>query len=566
MEGERNTTSHDQEELHVIGEEVGVAGLQNSANDASMGSNGSTYSRCNGSLDKRHMFGVALLVIVDLIWVGSAGLTKYLFNQQSYNKPFFTVYFKTVLFTIYLLPFVFWRPWQRLCCTECKCKRKRERVTESINFENNIEYKFANERHISGTSINISSDNDHGLESDSFNSSVTSNTSQLSARCTMLGPSQYAPLKCHEECELPLSLNLPRCNQPSSEQQITSSSSAPLNRRNANSRVRFSRTVEVKRVPSPVHSSHNTGITKPVTPLSVRHVVVLALCFGILWFFANYLYARALDIQSVAAVNTLSSVSGVFVLIMAAFPYPRLMDKDRFTLTKVVIIMVSVGGTIMVGLSSSSDHTGGINFGALYAVGGAGLYACYLVFFSKAVPNHDCLEIPMFFGFVGLVDALLLLPLLAFWHYTGIEEFELPPTSNIWTLLLINGFIGTVLSELLWLWGCLLTSSLLGTLSLSLITPLSLMYSIVVGETEFSILFFFGALLLVVAFIVIAIIDHSSGWDPLWVGLKRIMYLMKDYSAHNDLQSLTEESKCLLRSTENCSILSKDLINSINTE
>ena len=79
-------------------------------------------------------------------------------------------------------------------------------------------------------------------------------------------------------------------------------------------------------------------------------------------------------------------------------------------------------------------------------------YACYLVFFSKAVPNHDCLEIPMFFGFVGLVDALLLLPLLAFWHYTGIEEFELPPTSNIWTLLLINGFIGTVLSELLWLW------------------------------------------------------------------------------------------------------------------
>ena len=73
MEGERNTTSHDQEELHVIGEEVGVAALQNSASDDSMGSNG---SRCNGSLDKRHMFGVALLVIVDLIWVGSAGLTK----------------------------------------------------------------------------------------------------------------------------------------------------------------------------------------------------------------------------------------------------------------------------------------------------------------------------------------------------------------------------------------------------------------------------------------------------------------------------------------------------------
>ena len=38
------------------------------------------------------------------------------------------------------------------------------------------------------------------------------------------------------------------------------------------------------------------------------------------------------------------------------------------------------------------------------------------------------------------------------------------------------------------------------------------------------------------------------------------------YSAHSDFQSLTEESKCLLESRENCSILSEDLINSINTE
>jgi hypothetical protein len=59
-----------------------------------------------------------MLLIVDLIWVGSAGLTRYLFNTD-YDKPLFTVYFKTALFVIYLLPFVFWRPWQRLCCTGC---------------------------------------------------------------------------------------------------------------------------------------------------------------------------------------------------------------------------------------------------------------------------------------------------------------------------------------------------------------------------------------------------------------------------------------------------------------
>ena len=55
-------------------------------------------------------------------------------------------------------------------------------------------------------------------------------------------------------------------------------------------------------------------------------------------------------------------------------------------------------------------------------------------------------------GFVGLFDAILILPIVVIWHMTGLETFELPPTADIWTLLLINGFVGTVLSELLWLW------------------------------------------------------------------------------------------------------------------
>ena len=55
-------------------------------------------------------------------------------------------------------------------------------------------------------------------------------------------------------------------------------------------------------------------------------------------------------------------------------------------------------------------------------------------------------------GFVGLFDLVLLCPLLVVWHYTGLEVFELPPTNEVWTLMLVNGFVGTVLSELLWLW------------------------------------------------------------------------------------------------------------------
>ena len=66
----------------------------------------------------------------------SSSLLKYLFHQESYDKPFFTVYFKTILFTIYLLPFIFWRPWQRLCCCSCCRREKRRSVIEPIQVIN----------------------------------------------------------------------------------------------------------------------------------------------------------------------------------------------------------------------------------------------------------------------------------------------------------------------------------------------------------------------------------------------------------------------------------------------
>ena len=65
---------------------------------------------------------------------------------------------------------------------------------------------------------------------------------------------------------------------------------------------------------------------------------------------------------------------------------------------------------------------------------------------------------PMFFGFVGLFNAALLWPGLIFCHFTGNETFEMP-TIKQWEFLIINGFIGTVLSELLWLLGCFCKNS-----------------------------------------------------------------------------------------------------------
>jgi len=57
----------------------------------------------------------------------------------------------------------------------------------------------------------------------------------------------------------------------------------------------------------------------------------------------------------------------------------------------------------------------------------------------------------MLIGFVGLVCLALFWPGLALLHYFGLEQFELPDRTAL-ILLIVNGLVGTVLSELLWLW------------------------------------------------------------------------------------------------------------------
>ncbi len=68
-------------------------------------------------------------------------------------------------------------------------------------------------------------------------------------------------------------------------------------------------------------------------------------------------------------------------------------------------------------------------------------------------------------GLVGLFNIVLLWPAGLFLNLIGVESFELPK-GYVWLYLTINGLIGTVLSDYLWLWSVLLTSPLVATVGL----------------------------------------------------------------------------------------------------
>ncbi|XP_065887638.1 solute carrier family 35 member F5-like [Dysidea avara] len=469
---------------------------------------------------RRFVSGILLLLIVDVIWVASAGLTEHIYNgdyTDSYPKPMFTTYFKTVLFTIYLVAFIFWKPWQQACCGDCSCH-------QLINVLGEEESPLLQdeEQNASSSSLPVNRGEDEKTKDTlpscpgNKDDKVIPISPDTMALCSLSEP-QFEPIKEISDYE------------PSRKQGTTTPVCHSDGCENCH-KVKFCRTVEVRHLPE--ESSYpdtNDSCSDPSIPLTVRQTALLALLFGVVWFFANYLYQRAFTTSSVAMVNTLSSVSGVFVLLLSAIPICSSSSSDRFTLTKFVVVMISLGGATAIGVSKSQDHSHShehVLEGVLCSIGGAVLYACYLVLLKKKASNEDRLEIPMFFGFVGLCDGVVLLPFVALWHITGIETFELPPNNEVWTLLLINGFVGTVLSELLWLWGCFLTTPLVGTLSLSLVTPLSILYSILIQHVSFSWLFFVGAAAILLSFILVTFLEQYGSWDPIWNITKKILILL----------------------------------------
>ncbi|XP_078084281.1 solute carrier family 35 member F5-like isoform X8 [Mustelus asterias] len=312
-------------------------------------------------------------------------------------------------------------------------------------------------------------------------------------------------------------------------------------------RVRFSNIMEVRQLPAhhafeaklsrmsyPAAKDHE-AVLKSVGKLTVSQVAKISFFFCFVWFLANFSYQEALSDTQVAIVNILSSTSGLFTLLLAAM-FPS-NSGDRFTLSKLLAVILSIGGVTLVSLSSNDTEGKGTiarwdisstilgvcvaSLGSLWSLTGAVLYAIYIVMIKRKVDREDKLDIPMFFGFVGLFNLLLLWPGFFVLHYTGFEAFEFP-TKTVWMYILINGLIGTVLSEFLWLWGCFLTSSLIGTLALSLTIPLSMIADIYLKKVEFSWLLFAGSVPVFLSFFIATLLCHYNNWDPVMVGLRRI--------------------------------------------
>ncbi len=247
---------------------------------------------------------------------------------------------------------------------------------------------------------------------------------------------------------------------------------------------------------------------------SIREHIKLSGQFGIFWFLANYTFNLSLTMTSVSSNTIINSLSGLFTLIIGS-----VFGADSFTTFKLFGVALSFGGVVLVYINDSEDGLGELprsTAGDLLSLISAFLYGCYIVLLKVKIPDENRVHMPMFFGFLGLLNFVFLLPLFFFLNWTGIEVWVLPDHKTL-EFLFLNAFVGTVLSDYLWLWSVLLTSPLVATVGLSLTIPLAMLSDVLMGKvSKYTISYIFGCLLVLTGFMLLNVpSDAASRWFPL---------------------------------------------------
>ncbi|KAK4103905.1 hypothetical protein N658DRAFT_521742 [Parathielavia hyrcaniae] len=241
--------------------------------------------------------------------------------------------------------------------------------------------------------------------------------------------------------------------------------------------------------------------------LGVGETARLSLEFSMLWFAANYFASACLEYTSVGSVTILTSTSSIWTLIFCA-----ITGVEGFTVRKLVGVLASLAGVVLISsvdLSGANDDNRGsfphkstaqIAIGDAMAFFSAIVYGIYVTVMKRRVGNEDRVNMPLFFGLVGLFNVVLLWPGFFILHYTGIEPFELPPTGSVWVIIAVNS-AASFFSDILWAYAMLLTTPLVVTVGLSLNIPLSLIGEMIQYSQYSSWLYWVGAGIVFISFL-----------------------------------------------------------------
>lgn len=402
----------------------------------------------------RRTLGISLLLVTVCLWTTSNFLASYIFSDHTYDKPFFVVYINTSVFAISLVPmFVKY-------VARHGVRGVREEVVELwLNEKGKAEADSS-----AGQSAGlrkVADEEAHGLLS-----GVVDDDDE---------------------------------DEDDDDKHVAAAEERSVHGGEASGRL------EIIDAPG---AEAEAG-----EKLSLRETAVLSLEFCMLWFCANYFASACLEHTSVGSVTILTSTSSVWTLVFCA-----LMRVETFSVRKLVGVLASLAGVVLISsvdLSGRSDEdrgsfphksTASIAIGDGMAFFSAIVYGLYVTVMKRRVGDEDRVNMPLFFGLVGVFNLVFLWPGFFILHWTGVEPFALPPTGKIWIIVLLNS-ISSFVSDMSWAYAMLLTSPLVVTVGLSLTIPLSLIGEMIQYSQYSSWIYWVGAGIVLVSFL---FINHES--------------------------------------------------------
>ncbi|KAH8835184.1 vacuolar membrane protein [Flagelloscypha sp. PMI_526] len=265
--------------------------------------------------------------------------------------------------------------------------------------------------------------------------------------------------------------------------------------------------------------------TQPVqndleAPLTLRETIRLSFTFCFFWFIANWAVNASLDYTSVASTTILSSMSGFFTLALG-----RVFRVEKLTIAKILAVIVSFAGVVLVSVSDSSSTKAGPAahpdanhnqateatqplLGDSLALIGALFYALYVILLKVKIGEESRINMQLFFGFVGLFNILTCWPMGLLLHVLGWEKFELPRNRDALLGVLVNMVI-TLLSDYIYVLAMLKTTPVTVTVGLSLTIPLAVVGDFFLGRGP-SLQVLVGAVLVLLSFAGVAMDDSKQ--------------------------------------------------------